>query len=442
MNLSNKNPFVAFQCINWSSSIKGKMHISAKNIILDLAKEALATFVVVLLIYIIVYTVLLANLIDGYNIIFYFGCILLYLAIMIYKFKKYLADKISKVVNICDEHLYQIYNLNNKLKKDNDAYKITITEVGTRFPTLLELINIYDEQSDYELVEYLCSKKHPAVKSSEIVKLETQKRRHSENELRKTKFLVEYYETIAPFLVDLKEDTTFDQNDTILNGYSEKERQDPITNYLTIEEYRNLSSIEKNQRALDRFWARPKSNSLLGKLYERYIGYKYEVFGYNVEYIGIFKGYEDLGRDLICRKENDVVLIQCKNWSKFKTIYEKHIFQFFGTFFQYKHENNNQNIKAIFYTTTRVSDLARCFALELGIGLRENYKFDQNYPCIKCNISMIDNTKIYHLPFDQQYDKVKIDRKGEFYCATVKEAEEAGFRRAFRYAGIGQNPKR
>lgn len=43
-------------------------------------------------------------------------------------------------------------------------------------------------------------------------------------------------------------------------------------------------------------------------------------------------------------------------------------------------------------------------------------------------------TKIYHLPFDQQYDKTKLEKKyGELYCKTVKEAEDAGFRRAFRY---------
>jgi len=59
---------------------------------------------------------------------------------------------------------------------------------------------------------------------------------------------------------------------------------------------------------------------------------------------------------------------------------------------------------------------------------------DNGYPCIKCNISQIDGTRIYHLPFDQQYDKVKIEpHKGEFYCTSVKEAEDAGFRRAFRH---------
>lgn len=45
--------------------------------------------------------------------------------------------------------------------------------------------------------------------------------------------------------------------------------------------------------------------------------------------------------------------------------------------------------------------------------------------------------KIYHLPFDQQYDKTKVEpARGEFYCRTVAEAEEAGYRRAFRYHGL------
>ena len=44
--------------------------------------------------------------------------------------------------------------------------------------------------------------------------------------------------------------------------------------------------------------------------------------------------------------------------------------------------------------------------------------------------------KIYHLPFDQQYDKCSIKLgSGEFYAMTVKEAEEKGFRRAMKWRG-------
>ncbi|MFQ5904125.1 MAG: hypothetical protein ACE5JO_10585, partial [Candidatus Binatia bacterium] len=120
-----------------------------------------------------------------------------------------------------------------------------------------------------------------------------------------------------------------------------------------------------------------------------------------------------------------------------RTIYEKHIFQFFGTVFQFRDANAAADVRAIFYTTTQLSDLARRFAEELDITLQENVPLDHNYPSIKCNVSKKDGSKIYHLPFDQQYDRVKIEKgKGERYCKTVEEAELFGFRRAYRFEGL------
>jgi hypothetical protein len=58
-----------------------------------------------------------------------------------------------------------------------------------------------------------------------------------------------------------------------------------------------------------------------------------------------------------------------------------------------------------------------------------------DYPMIKCNISGRDKERIYHLPFDQQYDRVKISGRPEMYAYTVAEAERAGFRRAWRWQG-------
>lgn len=55
---------------------------------------------------------------------------------------------------------------------------------------------------------------------------------------------------------------------------------------------------------------------------------------------------------------------------------------------------------------------------------------------IKCNISRVNGEKIYHLPVDQQYDTVKVEKKhGEFYSKSVIECEKQGFRRAFRWKG-------
>ena len=66
--------------------------------------------------------------------------------------------------------------------------------------------------------------------------------------------------------------------------------------------YEGLTPSEKLQKMLDWYWNRPsKSNWQIGRDYERYIGYLYETKGWNVYYHGK-KGFEDLGRDLICKK--------------------------------------------------------------------------------------------------------------------------------------------
>lgn len=55
---------------------------------------------------------------------------------------------------------------------------------------------------------------------------------------------------------------------------------------------------------------------------------------------------------------------------------------------------------------------------------------------LKCNVSRRTGEKIYHLPFDQQYDRTLIEEeRNECYVETVAEAEKLGYRRAFRWRG-------
>lgn len=351
----------------------------------------------------------------------------------------YFDEKSSELKNL----LYKFENSKSKFDElfarfeaEREMIQQMAKERQMGFPSLAKAYQDFFELQDKEIIDFLKYKNNPAISASELVKEYSRQRREAEKDKKIAQYLVEYYESICPFLVDLKEeveDINEDERGTF-EGYTEDELDDEARNYMTIEEYRKLSSRERNQLALDRYWKRSKSKWLIGKIYERYVGFLYEQKGYEIEYVGIFKGFEDLGRDIIARKGNEIIVIQCKNWSKFRTIYEKHIFQFFGTVFQYKDENKDKAVKAIFYSATKLSDLAKRFARELGIELKENFKMNNAYPCIKCNISRINNEKIYHLPFDQQYDYAKIEpRKGEFYCATVKEAEDAGFRRAFRH---------
>ncbi len=57
---------------------------------------------------------------------------------------------------------------------------------------------------------------------------------------------------------------------------------------------------------------------------------------------------------------------------------------------------------------------------------------------VKCNIAA-NGERIYHLPMDQQYDRVVIAKKGECYVRTVAEAERLGFRRAKRWIAVATN---
>ena len=323
------------------------------------------------------------------------------------------------------------------------------------FPWLAQAYADYFYLTDMLHADYLDFKSHPATQSAEHMREVAKKRRVAEKLLRVYKYQMEYYEALFPWLTEFKEE---DFDETILqiteSGEKEAEQEeetDPVKRYLTQAEYSQLPVVERNQRALDRYWKKKKARWELGRDYERYIGYQFETRGCHVYYQGIIEGFEDLGRDLIATKGNTTEIIQCKYWSKDKTIHEKHIFQLYGTAIEYKIRNMNKqgrqptlfeespldsnNINAHFITSTALSEKAKEFARILGIHVAEHVPL-KSYPCIKCNVSMRNGEKIYHLPFDQQYDRTLIkEEKNECYATTVKEAETLGFRRAFRWHG-------
>ena len=214
---------------------------------------------------------------------------------------------------------------------------------------------------------------------------------------------------------------------------------DATKDYLSKEEYAKLSTVERNQLALDRYISsHNKTKWQIGRDYEQYVGYQYRKKGYDVDDFGSYMGLEDLGRDIIAKKQEDVLIIQCKYWSSVKQIHEKHIMQLYGTMVSYCIENNvdSSRVKGVLVTNINLSDMAKKTASYLGISYVENYLMGK-YPCIKCNVGRDEfgETKIYHLPFDQQYDVTKVTKEGEFYAMTVAEAEAAGFRRTFKWFG-------
>jgi len=336
-----------------------------------------------------------------------------------------------------------------KGKLDSEAQTLQVRKVVLErllkektqgFPWLAQAYADYIHLEDLKEADYLQRKSHPAPVAAERVREIAGRRRVAEKLYRMLKYQLEYYENIFPWLVDFKGE---DIDDLIIQIMERKEgnkeeleeHNDPVKMRLTSAEYSRLSRAERNQLALDRYWQGRKTKWEIGRDYERYIGYLYESRGYSVYYQGIVEGFADLGRDLICIQDNNIEVVQCKHWRKERSIHEKHIFQLYGTTVAYRIDHNRSRVSACFVTSTELSERAKQFADELKIKTLENYPLE-HYPCIKCNVSRKDGTKIYHLPFDQQYDKTLIEEeRNERYVETVKEAEALGFRRAFRWKG-------
>lgn len=294
----------------------------------------------------------------------------------------------------------------------------------------------------FEQVEvYFKTKKNASIRSADLTAGLARETKKKLKELKKYQYIINSYEYMFPWLEDFKEiplENTF-------GSQSQKEEEEKILRYLSAKERETLSTSEKFQRALDRYtesW--DKNDWQIGLFYERYQCYVYEKEGFKVIMNGAKKRWQDMGIDLIATKSGFTELIQCKYWSKGKTIYEKYIFQLFGTTINYicEHYPSEENplkmiqegmVKPVFITSTELSETAKKMAKTLGVVVKENIPLDKNYPKIKCNPSS-DDGKIYHLPFDQQYDNFQVSQtKGAFYATTIKDAENLGYRRAYRW---------
>lgn len=360
------------------------------------------------------------------------------------------ADKLKAQAEVRSktEEISELHKAQSKLEDHMRAMDKIFSERKIQFPWLASAIadlHALEAQRDAKMLQ---NKKHPAIKSANVVREHGSKRREAERQLRLLRYRVEYYEKLFPWIAEYVGDDVPDEI-VDLSGAQSEPGDDPVKRWLTEPEYQRLSDADKSQLALDRWRARPKSRWEIGRDYERFIGYSYETLGYDVEFSGAIEGLQDMGRDLIARHGGELRVIQCKYWSKDKTIHEKHVFQLFGSTLEYAFrlgtfDNLNQlslfggpvrttGAKPVLYTCTSISPLAKEVAKKLEVECNEHIGIS-DYPLIKCNIAMRDGQRIYHLPFDQQYDRTKIiPARGETYVYTVAEAEKAGFRRAWKW---------
>jgi hypothetical protein len=342
-----------------------------------------------------------------------------------------------------EEERKQILRQNEELEQQLSRQKAAILDATKAFEVsftqgrkwLADYIAEAFSAPDQAIARELENKKHPAMRAADEVRRVSAEKKALRARLKYVEYALKTYHEYYPILEEYSDD--------ILNEHATLELEDDdspdtdrVARYISKEEYGRSSTAQRNQLALDKWKARRKSNVEVGRIYERYLGYLYELEDWKVTFIGALEGFEDMGRDLLCVRGDAVHVVQAKYWSKHKTIHEKHIFQLYGTSLLIPHthpELAGKRIIPIFATTTALSETALWAATALGVRIR-SIDMDQDYPVIKCNINNDDH--IYHLPFDQQYDRVRIiPAKGELYVKTAAEAEAKGFRRAKRYYG-------
>ncbi len=326
-----------------------------------------------------------------------------------------------------------------KIEKEREVIHLLAQEKSQGFPWLAKAYADYFELQDLRVAADLESKSHPARKAAERVREISLKRKTAEQLRKMYEYIIEYYEALFPWLTELRDENIDDLLIQITTGaktdQDEVGQEDSSRRWLTDGEWRSLSSAQRSDLALTRWKQGRRSKWEIGRDYERYIGYRMEQDRYKVSYQGIIEGLADLGRDLVCVKGPSVEIIQCKHWSQHKQIHEKHIFQLYGSVVAYRIDHPGVEASGKLVTSTRVSDRAKMFARALDIGLEENHSL-RDYPLVKCNVSRRDGERIYHLPFDQQYDTTFVEpERSERYVSSAREAETLGFRRAYWWRG-------
>lgn len=355
-----------------------------------------------------------------------------------------LKKKISELESVIKEKNSEIMTLNKQVKNLKALMQDQEPFSTVSFLMADALTLVYDSEA-----KYMRNKKRPAFTSAQIV---SQLREKTRKYIEDYKNMLYRYEFMLSTFPEIKQ--YIEKDAELLRiaeyvSYSDLlDNRDRSRDYLNDDEWKNLTITQRNQLALDRYvQKRKKSNWAIGRDYEMSCAYSLRKKGYFVEMHGIEKRLGDLGRDLIAMRfdktlfetdytKGEILVIQCKCWNKDFPIRENVLMQLYGTTVAYQIENKKILGTGIKITPvlmipsfTNLSDMAISFAEVLGIRiLRQEFV---EFPRIKCNIN--GNSKIYHLPFDQQYDTAQIKNIGEFYAFTVAEAESKGFRRAMRH---------
>ncbi len=89
----------------------------------------------------------------------------------------------------------------------------------------------------------------------------------------------------------------------------------------------------------------------------------------------------------------------------------------------------SKKISGITYSNTSLTEEAKAFSELWDLKFFENIPLEK-FPLVKCNVVEKNGAKVFHLPFDPNYDSApKSGERNEGYAETVEEAVKKGYRR-------------
>lgn len=120
--------------------------------------------------------------------------------------------------------------------------------------------------------------------------------------------------------------------------------------YFTKRKYSKPFTVDEKKN----YSQKMKESKIKGDNYEIYVAEHYKSIGYEVSLNGIIHGKKDNGIDIICNKNNELILIQCKNWKENSKYKVTHLIlkAFIGCCSEYIIKNQLFNKKVAFHFVT------------------------------------------------------------------------------------------
>ena len=211
--------------------------------------------------------------------------------------------------------------------------------------------------------------------------------------------------------------------------------------YMTMKEKSKSTKVDVfqkeyslNQKDLEDYISRPKTECENKRDYILYISSLFRNRRYQIRYNNYKNVEVNYDKDFVALKDKEVLLIHCQYCKDSKQHLVDEIKRLGKEIEKYCKENNlNKNqVKGMFYTNIQFTEIATKLAKSLEIVLIPDQPLEE-FPRIKCSMGKDEQgevVKVYHLPIDQQYDVVRIEKWGECFATTIAEAESKGFRRA------------